>query len=154
MGPLFGINGLPLPSLLIDMIQQGRWRHPGNETLRRVIPFLKPPMDLLSIQEMQIETEGLFECLKYQSLIPCNLHLVRGSTNITRAAELPWLDIENVIVIAANACPGDDSIIALDYRTGTGDPRVVATFFNEGTLDLEYREAAPSFSRFVEMMRL
>jgi hypothetical protein len=37
------VNGLLLPELLVVLIRDGHWVHPGEARLREVIPFLVAP---------------------------------------------------------------------------------------------------------------
>lgn len=42
------VNGLPLPPLLLQLLAEGRWRHPGEAALRQAIPWIEDPLDFLS----------------------------------------------------------------------------------------------------------
>jgi hypothetical protein len=78
------------------------------------------------------------------------------SSDASRArapVELPWLDVERAVFIAVNRHIGDDLGIALDYRTGTDDPRVAASDWSSGDGCL-WREVTPRFSEFVERLGL
>ena len=143
------VNGLPLPDLLVSLIQNGRWVHPGDDQLRETIPFFGEPVDFLqSVESMQGESSGFLADDPAMSTV---FHEVRGSKTIG-PVELPWLDVELAVFIAVNRFPGDDIGIALDYRTESNDPRVVANDWgaNRGCI---WREAAPSFSTFVQSLR-
>src|SRR5688500_16298456 len=52
------VNGLTLPALLISLIQQGRWLHPGDGVMLAVIPFLRDPVDFLDLAGMRLESSG------------------------------------------------------------------------------------------------
>lgn len=67
---------------------------------------------------------------------------------------LPWLDAEQAILIAVNRNPGDDVAIALDYRQDAVDPRIVASHWDKNVKGAPWEEIAPSFSAFVEKLRL
>jgi hypothetical protein len=55
----YEVNGLQLPNLFIGFLREGLWRHPGDETLRRLIPFLREPVDFLTVIEaMRRESTG------------------------------------------------------------------------------------------------
>ena len=71
----------------------------------------------------------------------------------------PWLDVEQALNIAVNRRPGDDVAIALDYRTGLSDPRVVGSDawtgqHETGQFRYVWREVAPAFSVFAEALGL
>jgi hypothetical protein len=143
------INGLEVPSLLVELLEQHRWRHPGDEALRHLIPFLREPVDFLtSVEAMRRESAG---SLADEPRFAKVFHMARGS----RSAEpvcLPWLDVELSVFVAVNRFPGDDLGIALDYRTDATDPRVVASDWDDGPGGCEWREVAPSFSQFVRTL--
>jgi hypothetical protein len=57
-------------------------------------------------------------------------HSISDLFRMTRAGrdlDLPWLDVDQAVLIAINEYAGDDVAIALDYRTDTANPRVVAS---------------------------
>ena len=54
------VRGLPLPGLLIDMLAAGRWRHPGDDVVREVIPWFESPLVFLtSVGQMRSESQSL-----------------------------------------------------------------------------------------------
>jgi hypothetical protein len=67
--------------------------------------------------------------------------------------ELPWRDVDLSFFVAVNRFPGDDVGIALDYRTGVGNPRVIANDWGSGR-ECIWREVAPTFSSFVQALGL
>ncbi|TWT80616.1 hypothetical protein CA13_20610 [Planctomycetes bacterium CA13] len=122
------INGLLVPKLLIELIAQGRWRHPGDDVLRKVVPPLYEPtydpVDFLSLDRMEQDSRAnafdqqMMETFKERA----------GS--VEDAPDLPWIDIEKRIFIAVCAVPGADVGIALDYRPSLDSPRVVALCYS------------------------
>jgi hypothetical protein len=144
------VNGLPLPELLGELIRQARWVHPGDSRLRELIPFLVDPVDFLSsLEAMARESSGDIADDPRMSAV---FHLVRGAS-VTRPVELPWLDADRSFFVAVNRQPGDDVGIALDFRTSSSDPRVVAGDWGSGQACL-WREVAPTFSGFVRLLGL
>lgn len=132
------------PQLLMDLIEENRWVHPGDEVLKQVIPFLADPVDFLPTSRLKwsvgwVDQPNMSEMFKE----------VRG-TKDARGESLPWLDGERAIMLAENRNIGDDVAIYLDYRIDPQDPRVVASYWTEDGVD--WREVAPTFSRFVEML--
>jgi hypothetical protein len=142
------VNGLPLPMQLLDLIDEGRWRHPGDDILLHLIPHLTDPVDFLSTPEkMEFESSGLL--VQYPDSWP-GMHVARSSKGVV--ADLPWLDGEHAVLIAVNRELGADVAIALDYRSSLVDPRVVASHWtDEGHL---WREVSPAFSEFVDLLKL
>src|SRR5512147_2758471 len=133
-----------VPPLLIELINTGRWRQPPDEIIKRVIPFLQEPMDfLLDIDAMQREsTSFLADSPEMADLF----HEYRGSKVPER--ELPWLDVDQALFIAVNRIAGADLGIALDYRTGLEDPRVVASDWQSGGNTHYWRGVENKFSDF------
>jgi hypothetical protein len=146
------VNGLPVPALLLRLIEEGRWTHPGDTMLRRAIPFLSDPMDWMSLDWMRSESSGhLADDPRMAELF----HEYRGSRT-TEKLDLPWRDVERSFLILVCRYAGDDTAVALDFRTSMTDPRVIATYFiNEPTSGgVWWREAAPTFSELVRLLGL
>jgi hypothetical protein len=139
-----------MPELLVALIRQGRWVHPGDARLRELIPFLIDPVDfLVSSEAMARESSGH---LADDPRLSTVFHLIRGG-RAAEPVELPWLDADRAFFVAVNRWPGDDVGIALDYRTGADDPRVVAGDWGSGQ-GCVWREVAPTFSEFVRLLGL
>ncbi|WP_433469809.1 S1 RNA-binding domain-containing protein [Spirillospora sp. CA-128828] len=77
----------------------------------------------------------------------------RGS-QATDLVELPWLDADLAVLIGVNRNPGDDVAIALDYRTGSDEPRVVASDWWTDPHRCAWRVVAPTFSAFAAALGL
>ena len=142
------VNGMPMPGLMVALIRDRRWVHPGDAQLRRLIPFLVDPVDFLTTPEQMAATSiARLADDPHSSAI---YHLVHGS-RLAEAVELPWLDVERSFFVAVNRRSGDDVGIALDFRTNVVDPRVVANDWGTGQCCL-WREVAPTFSGFVRLL--
>lgn len=139
---------LPLPHLLIELIDTGRWVHPGDDVLRARIPFIQNPLVFLgSKDDMRFDIGPLME--------PDEIENETFSEYLGSAVgerTLPWIDVERTLFIICNKWPGDDVGIALDYRTGTS-PRVVAGDWTSGNRCI-YHEISPSFEAFFESLGL
>jgi hypothetical protein len=158
-GPGLAVRGLALPRLLVSLLDSGRWRHPGDDVLRAVVPWFEDPLDFLhSPAEMRRESTFLYEDGTADDPRGSALfHVVRGS--VAGPGDLPWLDVEQAFNIAVNNRPGDDVAIALDYRADLSDPRVVGSDawtgrHQTGRVTYVWREVAPSFSAFAEALGL
>lgn len=146
------VRGLPLPGLLIDLLAAGRWRHPGDDVVRKVIPWFESPLVFLtSVGQMRWESQSL-DLFADESRGSELFREVRGS--VAGAVELPWLDVELAFFVAVNRMPGDDVAIALDYRSDPSDPRVVASDFWTQPEQCAWRIVAPALSAFAEALGL
>lgn len=137
------IRGLSVPRLLIELMEWGRWQHPGEEVIRRVVPMITDPLVFLpSLEAMEFESRTFIADDPELSQL---FHEYRGNA-ATECPDLPWLDIDRAFFIAVNKIPGDDVAIALDYRRNSVNPRVVAgEWLDDGCL---WREVALTFSEF------
>jgi hypothetical protein len=145
------VNGLPLPPLLIELIQSNQWQHPGDEILKVLVPCIHEPVDFLSIERMRREAPGVMA-----DFLPNNfpwIHETRGSKQ-GKPVVLPWLDVEKAVFIAVNKYPGDDVAIALDYRKNIFDPQVIASNWHTSGAGCLWQEITPTFSQFIEQIKL
>ncbi|MFJ2218401.1 hypothetical protein ACIQVO_40135 [Streptomyces sp. NPDC101062] len=146
------VRGLPLPAPLASLIERGLWQHPGDEVLAKVIPWFEDPLLFVSNPEQMAfasQSMDMFADDPHSTYF----RQARGSSGIS-PLELPWLDIEQAVLIAITRNPGDDGALALDYRTDPSDPRVVGTDYWSNPLLCEWRVVAPTFSGFVTRLRL
>lgn len=141
------VNGLIFPPLLIDLIRAGKWKHPGDERLREIIPFLDDPVDFLSIEQMRRESRGSYLGDDAKNDF---MREARGA-KCDFPVELPWLDKDKSFFIAVNREIGADVAIALDYRSSTHDPRVLASDWR-GRDGQYWREVTSTFSAFVDLL--
>ncbi|MBC6463244.1 SMI1/KNR4 family protein [Actinomadura sp. HBU206391] len=141
------------------MLEDGRWRHPGEQALLRVIPWLDEKMEFMSVETMEAETTALARVTAEYEGQAQIYWVARGSAQ-AKPAGLPWLDIEAAYLIVVSRY-SDGDMVALDYRTGAENPRVVA--FGEiygidlhqgGTTLFGWRMVAPTFSDFVAALNL
>jgi hypothetical protein len=146
------VNGLPLPEALVALIRRGSWVHPGPDKLREIIPFLVDPVVFVSSPEaMAFHTMSMGRLVDYARCSE-TFHMLRGD-RLAEPVELPWLDVNRFVVIAVCERPGDDVVIALDYRTSLADPRVVANEW-DSVSGCFWREVAPNFSGFAKRIGL
>jgi hypothetical protein len=75
-------------------------------------------------------------------------HLARPADT----AGLPWLDVEHAHFIAVSERVGDDTAVALDYRTDRADPSVVGSDIWTVPGQYHWRTISPTFSAFVEAL--
>lgn len=117
------VNGLPLPSLLLQLMDANRWRYPDDARLASVIPFLKDAVEFLgSVEQIAFESQGFLADDEKSAAL---FHEYRGSRGVEKP--LPWRDVERSLLIAVNREIGADVGIALDYRGDSDDPPVLAS---------------------------
>ena len=139
------VNGLLLPPLLLAAMRKEEWCHPGDDRLRRLIPFFQEPVDFLrSVDAMQRESSHR---IAGDPALAGVFRVKRGSCSATPVI-IPWLDVERAVFIAVNRVPGDDIAIALDYRTSFEDPRVVANVWHAGPTSVNGERLLPRFRVF------
>ncbi len=133
-------ESLPLPDLLINLIDNERWGQLSDYIIWSAIPILNGiPMylieDIAGMHGKELDytfdDAGLTDRFRtYRGL--------QASQN-----DLPWLDIELARVIMTSRIPGDDNYVVLDYRTDVSTPRVLAS---DWTSDgLMWVQVFPSF---------
>src|SRR5688572_2165754 len=107
MNDEFVVNGLPLPPLLVELMKQDKWQHPGNEVMREVIPFLPDPVSFIKVENIHHQSTRFVEIV-----VKWSFHAISGAKS-TVPVELPWLDVDRAVLIAVNKQIGDDVAIAL-----------------------------------------
>jgi hypothetical protein len=107
------VRGLELPALLADLLATGRWQHPGDDVLRRALPWFESPLVFLrSTGAMERESASL-DADADDDRAARYFQVTRGTGH---RLGLPWLDARLAFCIAVNRTSGDDVAIALDYR--------------------------------------
>lgn len=138
------IHGLTMPPVLVSLIKFGKWKHPGDDVVKKVIPFMKEPVDFLSIAQMEFQSSNhLADSLESSQIF----HEMRGSDAVN-VPDLPWRDVSRSFFIAVNRHIGDDIGIALDFREGDeSDPSVIASDWSDGTC--KWRRVSDTLSEFL-----
>ncbi|QNP67951.1 hypothetical protein [Streptomyces genisteinicus] len=146
------VRGLALPTLLTSLMEHGLWRHPGDAAMAEVIPWFEDPLGFLPDPE-QMEWQSRSMDMFADDPLCAFFREARGS-KAAGPLELPWLDVEQAVLIAVNRNPGDDVALALDYRTDPADPRVVGSDFWTDPRLCQWRVVAPDFSAFAASLGL
>lgn len=122
---LTSVRSLPVPELLLTLLRHGSWRHPGDESLARLMPWFRDPLVFLtSVPAMEDRSKALDHLVGDASLA----QVFRFARSAAKGpVELPWLDVDHAFFIAVAQHAGDETAVALDYRTGAIEPRVVAS---------------------------
>ncbi|MGW6865089.1 hypothetical protein ACWGHM_37475 [Streptomyces sp. NPDC054904] len=141
------VRGLPLPAPLTSLIDRGLWRHPGDAVLAKVAPWFEDPLAFVADPEQMAFASRSMDIVADDPSAGY-FRQARGSRG-TAPLELPWLDVEQAVLIAITRNPGDDGALALDYRTDPSDPRVVGSDYWTDPDRCRWRVVAPTFSGFV-----
>ncbi|GAB2824391.1 hypothetical protein GCM10022221_23060 [Actinocorallia aurea] len=142
------MRGLPLPGALVELLADGSWRHPGDAVLAEVVPWFAEPLDFLTdVARMRRESRSL-------DVLEGDFFRIASGGPGGRPVELPWLDARSAVLIAVNRELGADLALALDYRTGLADPRVVGSDFWTDPGRCAWRVVAPSFWAFAAELGL
>ncbi|ROO86234.1 hypothetical protein EDD29_3797 [Actinocorallia herbida] len=145
------VNGLRLPALLLDLLADGSWRHPGDEVLRAMVPWFPEPLDFLADIHAMRRESGTLSRLSRDDPGDGLFRLVRGRGT---PVEPPWLDTDLAVLIAVNRHLGEDIALALDYRTDRADPRVVGSDLWTDPHQCSWRVVAPAFTDFAATLGL
>ncbi|GAB1644106.1 hypothetical protein [Krasilnikovia sp. MM14-A1259] len=145
--PTVRVRGLVVPELLLHLLQHGAWRHPGEEALARTMPWFEDELDFLAtVHDMERESRALDHLVEEETTAQ-TFSFVRGSS--TAPVSLPRLDVDKAFFVAVAKHAGDDTAVALDYRTNALDPRVVASDIWTEPSRVNWRVVAPTFSSLV-----
>ncbi|MGW1640511.1 hypothetical protein [Streptomyces lavendulae] len=147
------VRGLVLPVQLTSLLGQGRWRRAGDAEMARLIPWFEDPLDFLANTEQMTRESQSMDRFADDARSSALFREMRGSRQ-QAAVELPWLDVEQAVLIAVNRHAGDDVALALDYRSNPSDPRVVGSDFWTNPRQCEWRLVTPTFSAFAQALGL
>lgn len=147
------VRGLVLPVQLTSLLCQGRWCHPGDAEMARLIPWFEDPLDFLANTEQMTRESRSMDRFADDEGSSALFREIRGSSQ-QAAVELPWLDVEQAVLVAVNRHAGDDVALALDYRSNPADPCVVGSDFWTNPRQCEWRPVTPTFSAFVHALSL
>jgi hypothetical protein len=117
------------------------------------MPWFRDPLDFLaSTQQMERESQALDRLIQDDEMAA--LFRLAREPVATGPVELPWLDVDRAFFVAMARHAGDDTAVALDYRTSSADPRVVASDVWANSAPYAWRIGAETFSEFVAALRL
>jgi hypothetical protein len=143
--PITAINGLPLPSHLIALVEAGRWKRPKDlSRVHRLFPAepgVRLEVSLYALDYMPFENKHWLD-QTYPSFL--------GVPDLDR----PPGDIDpKRSVLIGDLGPGTDQPIALDYRASMDNPRVLTLDYSSGH-ETRWIEIAPEIQTFAELMGL
>jgi hypothetical protein len=108
------VRGLTLPAELISLLETGSWLHPGSRALRDLMPwFADPLMFMTDLGDMRFQNKAL-DAIAENNAISDLFRMTRTSRS-GRDLDLPWLDVDQAVLVAINEYAGDD--VALAWTT-------------------------------------
>ena len=140
---------LKIPKLLRPLIYTNRWLHPGHDKLKEAVPFIRDPIEFPG-PNYSMDFSSL--SLSGQEEPESHMFFEYRSTKTCDNRDLPWIDIDLSIFVVVNKIPGDDVGLVMDYRTNHDDPRVVGNDWHSKHNGCIWREVAPSFTSFCELL--
>lgn len=140
MTRIVSINGNSLPQLLVDLIDEGRWIVPTDESKFDNVFSEHAGVTFYSIEQMKSETEWWCSLATPDSVLLGRLDHKRPPGDI---------DPSKTILIG-DAGIGFDTPLALDHRNRCSGPAVVVFDWN----DKKWREVASSVREFAESVGL
>lgn len=143
------VNHLPLPKLMVDLIEEGLWKKNSDTRLLRNITKINniETLDFLSIDGMRQESSGehLFESENLASIYGVS----SSKRNMGPITDPNFMDVNTSVLFAINI---NEEALCLDYRTSIDDPRVVAGIVSED--GIRWRTVTEDFTSFVKMIGL
>ncbi len=149
----WSVRGLLLPAALISLLQGGRWIHPGQHALHDLMPWFEDPlMFMANLRDVRLQNNALDSIADDRSISDL-FRMTRGGRS-EQPVDLPWLDVDQAVLIAVNEHAGDDVVLALDYRTDSADPRVVASDIWTDSTRYSWRIVRPTFTSLLTALNL
>jgi hypothetical protein len=101
-------------------------------------------MFMPNLDAMRFQNAALDDIADDSSI--CDLFRMTRGSRSEHPLDLPWLDVDQAVLIAVNEYAGDDVALALDYRTDAADPRVVASDIWTDPRQISWRTVTPTFT--------
>ena len=109
------------------------------------MPWFEDPLTFMAdLRDMRFQNNALDSISDDRSIN--GLFRMDRSSRLDHPLELPWLDVDKAVLIAVNERAGDDVALALDYRTDTADPRIVASDIWTDPTQYCWRIVRPTFT--------
>ncbi len=145
------VSDLPLPPLLVELIETRRWKSPRDVARLADVAGFKNPrkLEFMKPDGMQRETNALIAL--YEQGYAETYGLTRSAEDETSPDDPSRVDVRLVVVVANN---WEEEGLCLDYRPGLEQPRVLAGAWTEDEgAPMRWRVIARDFSTFVEMLQ-
>ncbi len=147
------IRGMRFPPAFVELWSAGKWQQPDEVLIQSLIPWLQGPIEFIEVMRWMV--------MENSASLVDSPHFARGFREYRGSispdkTDLPWLDVEKSLFIAVNRIPGDDLAIALDFRSSTENPRVVASYWCDepGDYHVEWRLVTETFSEFLTRLNM
>ena len=142
------INGLPLPSTLIKLLNQKRWTSAIDKDILAQITQAYAPQDFTfyGVDGMRSETASMVQ------LYEDGYGEIYGHTHTKsqdKSSNDDLLPVDKAIIIAGN---WDEEVICLDYRDSLDNPRVVCGYIRPNQNEAIWQVVADSFDEFAIML--
>jgi len=146
------INGLKLPSLLVEMVEEGRWKRPENIEKLSQLTGATRPMDFNfeSFDGMKLETEGARN-LASDEETSAIYNLYSSKEHPSYKKNEGTLDVDLAVLIAVN---WDEEAIFLDYRVDRNEPSVMLAYWLTEDGPQSHRLLAEDFASFAAKVGL
>ncbi len=143
------INGLPLPSYLLTLIDAGQWRFPTDTAvLKRIFPVRGSDAMFYTLEFMLLENEHWYT--EHDSMW----------LGVLTTMELPSSINPQLSILIGDLGNGSDQPIALDYRASMDRPQVLTLEWSVEAKAVNpvwgnwWIEVAPSIEAFAELLGL
>lgn len=113
--------------------------------------FEDPLMFMADLHDMRFQNNALDHIADDRSI--SDLFRMARSSRSIHPIGLPWLDVDQAVLIAVNEHAGDDVALALDYRTDSADPRVVAADIWTDPSRYSWRVVTSTFTDLVRALQ-
>ncbi len=147
------IRGMRFPPAFAELWSAGEWQQPDEALIQSLIPWLQGPIEFIEAMHWMVtENHTLLADHRYDAR---TWREYRGSVSPDKT-DLPWRDLDQSLFLAVNRNPGDDLGVALDFRTSTDNPRVVASYWCGEREDyhVEWRLVTDTFSEFLTRLEM
>ena len=144
------VLGFPLPPLLQELIEQGRWRRPTNVTTLEKITGSQYAEDFKFMDVEGMRRESRPTHLVEDQKIASVYNLASSKLSGSPIMDDEILDIDKSICIAVN---WSEEAICLDYRPSNSNPRVMASVCKDGSFT-RWKTIAPDFETFATLLGL
>jgi hypothetical protein len=143
--PITAINGLPLPSSLIALVEAGRWKRAANPaSVNRLFPAepgVRLELCLYTLDHMPFENKHWLNQKDPHFLGAPDPDRPPGDIDPKRS------------LLIGDLGAGSDQPIALDYRLSMDKPRVLTLDYSKGP-QARWVEIAPEIQTLAELMGL
>lgn len=115
------------------------------------MPWFEDPLVFMAgLHDMRFQNNAL-DSIADDPTISELFRVARGSRS-DHPIDLPWLDVDQAVLVAVNEHAGDDVALALDYRTESADPRVVASDIWTNPAQYSWRVVKPTFTDLLAVL--